>query len=581
MSNQPISKPSSTDKSEGIVAAQQELNVLDVLARGVSAQMVELSKKPQSLGQIDNNELALIDNRHARLQAYRELAHRVYGRAVIGTEVDENDRPKSAFTYRITQANIGFVEKGCVVLARNSRLATQLVTAQPGDEREIETPTAERFLSVREVRTLDGPVSLRSPNQEPNFRSMAIRRRDLKKPIVVDDLRATVQHSDLAAEDEITELAPQAEPRSFDDTDPTWLVNWNRIYVGDSDNQALGHQFITRTTIDQERALSNPRGLTFVEGVAGAGKTSVALGRLKFFANFETGAERDQYGLQNASEKDFAPAGMMGFVLSHSLKRYLKDTADALELIHLPIRDFEEFRVDLSNKFGVSERFRKKKGENSSLRARIAWLRALDVAMARAAGVRLRENISKAQGIPTRVTEAAKRLVTDLSEAESSSEIRHFYLSELATRVVGVISEAELREEEERARVKFPVTEKADNERRRIEERNLGRELRRIQQQADRKLVSSLARTLLEGLTSQALFSAAVAHEGFPILIQDSFATSAEPASSEVLDGANRRNQKSTQSRRRAAKPTGMRSGHVGHICRNDSRRVRIQRSER
>jgi hypothetical protein len=493
MPNQPISKSSSTDKSEGIDAAQQELNILDTLARGVSAQIVDLSRKPQSLGQIDNNELALIDNRHARLKAYQEFAHRVYGRTVIGTEVDENDRPKSAFTYRITQANIGFVEKGCVVLARNSRLATELVTAQPGDEREIETPTGERYLNVREVRTLDGPVSLRSPNQEPNFRSMAIRRRDLKKPIVVDDLRATVQHFDLAPEGEITE-APQAEPRSFDDTDPTWLVNWTGIYLGDSDNQALGHQFITRTTIDQERALSNPRGLTFVEGVAGAGKTSVALGRLKFFANFETGAEREYYGLQNASEKDFAPAGMMGFVLSHSLKRYLKDTADALELIHLPIRDFEEFRVDLSNKFGISERFRKKKGDSSSLRSRIAWLRALDVAMARAAGVRLRENISKARGIPTRVTEAAKRLVTDLSDAQISSEIRHFYLSELAARVVGVISEAELREEEDRARVKFPVVEKADNERRRSEERNLERELRRVQQQADRKLVSPLAR---------------------------------------------------------------------------------------
>jgi hypothetical protein len=303
---------------EGLAAARQELDVLDALAHGVTAEISSLSKKPQSLGIIDANELALIDHRHARLKALQELAYRVYGRTVIGTEVDENDRPKGAFTYRITQANVGFVEKGCFVLPRNSRLASELVTAQPGDQRDVETPAGERYLNVSDVRTLDGPVSLRSPTEEPNFRSMAIRSPGLKKPIVIDDLRATVRDFSVSSDEEVLELTAEAQPRSFDEADPTWLLHWSGIYLGDTDDQSLGHQFITRTTVDQERALSNPRGLTFVEGVAGAGKTSVALGRLKFFANFETGVERNYYGLQNASEKDFAPTGMAGFVLSHS-----------------------------------------------------------------------------------------------------------------------------------------------------------------------------------------------------------------------------------------------------------------------
>ena len=157
---------------------------------------------------------------------------------------------------------------------------------------------------------------------------------------------------------------------------------------------------MTRTTIDQERVLYNPRGLTFVEGIAGAGKTSVALGRLKFFANFSTGAEREYYGLQNAADKDFSPVGMMGFVLSHSLKRYLEQTANALELEHLPIRDFEEFRNDLASCFGIANRFKKRKGDTSTFRSRVNWLRALDVAMARTAGVRLRENLTKAKDVP-------------------------------------------------------------------------------------------------------------------------------------------------------------------------------------
>ena len=123
MANQPTPRSSTADESEGVIAARQELQVLENLAQGVSGQISDLSRRPQSLGQIDNNEFALLENKHARLKAYQELAHSCYGRTIIGTEVDENDRPKGAFTYRITQSNVGFAEKGCFVLARNSRLA--------------------------------------------------------------------------------------------------------------------------------------------------------------------------------------------------------------------------------------------------------------------------------------------------------------------------------------------------------------------------------------------------------------------------------------------------------------------------
>jgi superfamily I DNA/RNA helicase len=523
---------------EGLAAAQQELDVLDVLAHGVSVEISSLSKRPQSLGSIDANELALIDHRYARLKALQELAHRVYGRTVIGTEVDENDRPKGAFTYRITQANVGFVEKGCVILPRNSKLASELVTAQPDDQRDVETPNGERYLNVRDVRTLDGPVSLRSPSEEPNFRSMAIRKPGLTKPIVIDDLRATVRDFSTSPDEEVKESAPEPQPKSFEEADPTWLINWRGIHLGDTDDQSLGHQFITRTTVDQERALSNPRGLTFVEGVAGAGKTSVALGRLKFFANFETGVERDYYGLQNASEKDFAPTGMAGFVLSHSLRSYLKETAAALELIHLPIKDFEEFRGDLSATFGISERFRRKKGASSPVRSRMDWLRALDVAMAHAAAIRLQKNISEAPGISPRVAKVVGGIAAGLLSAEISREVRSLHLSGLAARIVGAISEAELHEQEDQARIKFPVVEKADNQRRRNEVAALERELNRIQAQAERKLVSQLARSLLAGLTSQELFRAAVSRDAFPLLVRTSFASSPLAASDEVLDSS-------------------------------------------
>jgi hypothetical protein len=212
--------------------------------------------------------------------------------------------------------------------------------------------------------------------------------------------------------------------------------------------------------------------------------------RLKFFTNFETGAERDYYGLQNASEKDFSPTGMAGFVLSHSLKRYLKETADALELIHLPIRDFEEFRGDLLNTFGISNQFKRKKGAVPSIRNRMDWLRALDVALAHAAAIRLQENLVGALGVSPRIAGTIRTIASDLLSAEIVPEVRSLHMSGLAARVVGSVSEVELRDQEDQARVEFPIVEKTDNQRRRNKEAALERELNRIQRQAERKLVS-------------------------------------------------------------------------------------------
>jgi hypothetical protein len=187
------------------------------------------------------------------------------------------------FCIWLTQANVGFAERNCFVIARNSPLATELVTAQPGDERDVPTRGGERYLNVDEVRTFEGPVSLRSPSEESNFRSMAIRRIGQKRPIVLEDLRATIHRLDSTSPDEVESFDLQVDLKSFGEADCTWLASWSGVYLGETDEQSLGHQFFTRTTVDQERALNNPRGLTFVEGIAGAGKTSVALGRLKFF----------------------------------------------------------------------------------------------------------------------------------------------------------------------------------------------------------------------------------------------------------------------------------------------------------
>ena len=73
-------------KQVALDAAREELEVLDNLSDGVSAHIVDLSKRPQFHGKVDNTELALQEHRYARLNAYGELADSCYGRTVKGTE---------------------------------------------------------------------------------------------------------------------------------------------------------------------------------------------------------------------------------------------------------------------------------------------------------------------------------------------------------------------------------------------------------------------------------------------------------------------------------------------------------------
>jgi hypothetical protein len=506
-------------KRVALDAAREELDVLDNLSDGVYAHIADLSKRPQLHGRVDNTELALQEHRHARLKAYKELAHSCYGRTIKGAEVDEDNRPRGSFTFRITQANVGYPEKGCFVIARNSALASELVTAQPGDERDVTTSARDRFFNVSEVRTFDGPVSLLSPSQEPNFHVMSLRAIGSQKPLVLEDLRGTARA--LVAPGQTEERQPLDIASSA--ADPTGLNNWYGIHLGDSEDVSLGHQFFTRTTTGQERGLNNPRGLTFIEGIAGAGKTSVALGRLKYFANFSTGEETERHGLQNAPSADFSPIGMVGFVLSPSLKRYLKETANALDLTRLPIKDFEEFRTDLSGRYGIADRFRRSKAEVAAIRSRVGWLRGVDAVMARAAAISLRGVLNKAPNTPKSVANAVLRIADELASAEPHLNSKFFNMNGLANRIATVVADAELREREAAAHQEFQVKETTDPERRRREERALEFEMRRIQQEAEKKTLSPLSRSLISGLTSHDLISPAIMLDEFSRLVQQAF----------------------------------------------------------
>ncbi len=411
------------------------------------------------------------------------------------------------------------------MIPRNSPRASQLITAIPGDEREIVTRGVEEYLEIDEVRTFDGATGFLSPGRKPDFRMMSLTTRGRLRPSVVEHLRASVDALDHAGNlqppkpEVVKEISPAivevaaAQPPAKE-IDPTWLKSWDGVYLASTESQSLGHEFFTRTTVAQETTLNVPRGLTFVEGVAGAGKTSVALGRLKFFSNFSTGEHLDDYGLKGVPLKDFSPLGMMGFVLSHGLKRYLRDTASALDLARLPIRDFDDFKLGLATDFGVAKAFRSRRAEQHSLRSRMFWLRALDVATARSAGAYLRKAIEKDKKITDSVKKAVVKLADDLERAQPSSTILH--LQGLAAQVEKAVAAGE----GDARRRELEAQEASIRSRFFSDRRERDRRLSQLHASFERKAYSAVSRELLSGLRAQDLFLAAVKRDDLVDLVR-------------------------------------------------------------
>ncbi len=507
------------------VAAVEEVAVLDKLSKGVGAKLREFLWEFGPIG--GDVDVGLLNIRHEMRKGYEELAHHVYGRSSLGRVTDIDGNFKRNFVFRLTQANVSFLDDGCQVIPRNSPRASELITAEPGSEIEISIRNGFEYLEVDQVRTFDGAVGLLVPGRKPDFRRMTICQRNQAKPVVVEYLRAATQENACIEAEEGTQHLRA-------DGDPTWLTDWSGVYLASAEIMSLGHEFFTRTTSAQECALNVPRGLTFVEGVAGAGKTSVALGRLKFFANFATGEHVNDYGLGAAPLEDFSAAGMMGYVLSHSLKRYLRDTANALDLQRLPIKDFDEFRLGLVAEYGLKTAFRSRKAPTPPVRTRVTWIYAVDATAACVAADRFRSLATRAPNISENLREHLLRFTERLRLSKPSGGNLH--LDALATKVVQFVRSVELDEIEAEIAKQFDVAMRGES-RRDVErrERAMSAALARAQKAFEKRPLSPFINSLLASLRADQLYIAAVSTPDFPSFVKEAFETSSSVTSEELL----------------------------------------------
>jgi hypothetical protein len=143
--------------------------------------------------------------------------------------------------------------------------------------------------------------------------------------------------------------------------------------------------------------------------------------------------------------------------------------------------------------------------------------------MARAAAVSLRAVLSKAPSTPKTVANAVLKITDELASAEPHPNSKFFNMNGLANRIATVVADAEMRERESAAYEKLQVRETIDPERRRREERDLEFEMRRIQQDAEKRILSPLSRSLISGLTCYDLISPAILLDEFSGLVQQAF----------------------------------------------------------
>lgn len=107
----------------------------------------------------------------------------------------------------------------------------------------------------------------------------------------------------------------------------------------------LSNYFFLNPTPEQLRVMTGATttGPMLVEGVAGSGKTCVALGRAKTLCDLARTTEEDNY---NA---DFIDESSVGFVRTGELVKYLKASCQELHIDKLPIEEYRSLVYRLNN----------------------------------------------------------------------------------------------------------------------------------------------------------------------------------------------------------------------------------------
>ena len=259
--------------------------------------------------------------------------------------------------------------------------------AVEGDVAKVKVTNLRSFL----VGELASGVTPKPPDQPRGVKTQgepALAPAELAPPPHIDPIEVIDDDDD----DEAA-LAPELED---EDADTIIVARTSEDYYG------LSETFYLNRTREQDEVMSrSPIGPMFVEGVAGSGKTSAALGRTKmlcdFNANIQVCEEADFRDIAGHSlaywagkfAGQFSQEGSVGFVRTGELIQYLKETCRRLDLPNLPVQEYPELRSSLRqhrrverNRPGSARWTGLPEPRRSHADTTMAWLKAADRALA-------------------------------------------------------------------------------------------------------------------------------------------------------------------------------------------------------
>ncbi|MBU6260046.1 MAG: ATP-binding domain-containing protein, partial [Burkholderiales bacterium] len=291
-------------------------------------------------------------------------------------------------------------------------------------------------------------------------------------PAVVPPPQVTV------VEFEVVEEPEDREPELVDESEEEW--DRDSPPVKADDYYGLSERFFTHQTEEQNQVISrSPLGPMFVEGVAGSGKTSAALGRTKMLTTFNAasvvdeqtfrdllGPGQDYWSAEFAGQ--FSQEASVGFVRTGELIQYLQETCRRIDLPDLPVQEFKELQARLRDHRKLTRSLvpgRRWSGATDKVEAHeattMAWLHATEQAIARRQAEQLLQTLPTVAEIEeafepedrskvARVISPALSLLGELL-SEVSVALRDpprdgaFALDRLALRLSNVISEVRRR----------------------------------------------------------------------------------------------------------------------------------------
>lgn len=242
-----------------------------------------------------------------------------------------------------------------------------------------------KFKVSRVIDRAPTPISIpESPEELPSDKVPAVAPKvelQIAEFNVIDDAEDPGSELDIDHDDD---LGAEETPRKADE------------YYG------LSERFFTHQTVEQNQIIArSPIGAMFVEGIAGSGKTSAALGRTKMLTTFNVesvideqvfrdvvGQEQDYWSGQFAGQ--FSQESCVGFVRTGELIQYLQETCRRIDLPNLPVQEYKELQTRLRDQRRVTSSGIPGRRWAGLARAReahgattMAWLHATDQLMAR------------------------------------------------------------------------------------------------------------------------------------------------------------------------------------------------------